>query len=202
MSGPIQQIDTPPPDSHELPMAQPRGFWAEAWLRFRRRPRSMAALIFVIFLALVALFAPAIAGTKPIVCRYKGHIYFPALGYFNSDWENAVFQRDGFRKRYPEPLREKIPRVGRFGPWYSKIRIDAWKRTSGQIGPRIQSMTKAPQPPELVRHDGERLRRVRHDGPRHHDRAAGRLCLNGHCRIDRCRAGWRWPATFEDGWIC
>ena len=35
------------------------------------------ALMFVLFMALVALFAPAIAGTRPIVCKYKGHIYFP-----------------------------------------------------------------------------------------------------------------------------
>ena len=49
---------------------------------------SMLALAFVVLMALVALFSPAIAGTKPIVCKYKGHIYFPALGYFNMRWEN------------------------------------------------------------------------------------------------------------------
>lgn len=109
MSGPFQQIDTPPAESIELPLAAPRGFWAEAWLRFRRRPRSMAALIFVGFLAGVALLAPAIAGTKPIVCRYKGQLYFPAMGYFTPRWENAVFQRDEFRRRYPNNLRNKDP---------------------------------------------------------------------------------------------
>lgn len=86
------------------------GFWQETWSRFRRRPTAMLALAFVAFLALVAIFAPAIAGTKPVVCKYKGHLYFPALGYFNSKWENTIFMKDRFRKRYtPELFKEKDP---------------------------------------------------------------------------------------------
>ena len=46
------------------------GFWAEAWRRFRRKPLAMAALAFVSLLMLVAGLAPAIAGTKPVICRY------------------------------------------------------------------------------------------------------------------------------------
>jgi peptide/nickel transport system permease protein len=57
----------------------------------------------------VAIFSPAIAGTKPIVVQYKGGIYFPALSYFHPRWENEIFFRDGFRMRYPENLREKDP---------------------------------------------------------------------------------------------
>jgi peptide/nickel transport system permease protein len=67
----------------------------------------MIAVIYVIMLTVVAIFAPAIAGTKPIVCRYKGNIYFPAMGYFNRAWENPIFQRDGFQKRYPANLKLK-----------------------------------------------------------------------------------------------
>ena len=62
------------------------GFWREAWRRFRRRKLAMGALIFVGFLVVVAIFSPAIAGTKPVIVRYKGKIYFPALGYFNPRW--------------------------------------------------------------------------------------------------------------------
>lgn len=69
----------------------------------------MAALGFVVFLMLVAALAPAIAGTKPIVCKYKGKLYFPALGYFNTRWENPVFYRDRFRRIYPKNLQEKDP---------------------------------------------------------------------------------------------
>src|SRR5690606_27689514 len=86
-----------------------RGFWAEAWRRFRRRKLSMAALGYVLFLSLVALFSPAIVGVKPIVCKYKGSIYFPAMGYYFATWENPVFFKDRFRKIYPENLKKKDP---------------------------------------------------------------------------------------------
>lgn len=86
-----------------------RGYWAEAWLRFRRRKLASLALLFVGFLALVGLFSPALAGTKPIVCRYKGKLYFPALGYFRPSLENPVFVNDRFYGVYPKNLREKDP---------------------------------------------------------------------------------------------
>jgi peptide/nickel transport system permease protein len=90
--------------------ARSRGFWTEAWRRFRRRKLAMAAVLWVGFLVLVALFSPAIVGTKPIMVKYKGEIYFPAMGYFNAEWENPIFMQDRFRKRYsPELLQEKDP---------------------------------------------------------------------------------------------
>jgi ABC-type microcin C transport system permease subunit YejE len=55
-------------------MANSGGFWAEAWRRYRRRPLAMAAVAFVGLLMLVAALAPAIAGTKPVLCRYKGRL--------------------------------------------------------------------------------------------------------------------------------
>ncbi|MEZ6146453.1 MAG: hypothetical protein R3B91_13780 [Planctomycetaceae bacterium] len=58
------------------------GFWKAAWRRFRQRKLAMAALLCVLFLAIVAIFSPAIAGTKPIVVKFQGHIYFPAIGYY------------------------------------------------------------------------------------------------------------------------
>ncbi len=69
----------------------------------------MIALAYVALLALVAVLAPAIAGTKPIVCRYKGQLYFPCLAYFNRSWENSIFDKDRFRKRYPANLATKDP---------------------------------------------------------------------------------------------
>ncbi|GIT31058.1 MAG: hypothetical protein Ct9H300mP1_31040 [Planctomycetaceae bacterium] len=50
-----------------------------------------------------------IAGTKPIVCRYKGSIYFPCMGYYNRTWENPIFQKDRFRRIYPRNLKRKAP---------------------------------------------------------------------------------------------
>jgi peptide/nickel transport system permease protein len=90
--------------------AHSRGFWSEAWRRFRRRKLAMLASAWVLFLVLVALLSPAIVGTKPVVVKYKGEIYFPAMGYFSAGWENPIFMRDGFRRRYtPEKFAEKDP---------------------------------------------------------------------------------------------
>ena len=86
-----------------------RGFWREVWRRFSRRWLAMIALGYVVLIALAALFAPAIVGTKPLVCYYKGTYYFPAMGYFNSKWENPVFKKDRFRGVYPKSLEKKDP---------------------------------------------------------------------------------------------
>lgn len=86
-----------------------RGFWAEAWRRFRRRRLAMLALGYVVLMALVAVLSPAIVGTKPVICKYKGSIYFPALGYFNERWENPIFRIDGIGRQYSTLLKAKDP---------------------------------------------------------------------------------------------
>lgn len=108
-----------------------RGFWAETWVRFRRRKLSMIALIFVLGLAATAVLSPAIVGTKPIVCKYKGSIYFPALGYFKQRWENPIFFRDSFYRVYPKNLREKDPNSWAIWPLvyqdpYRRLKPDEW----------------------------------------------------------------------------
>jgi peptide/nickel transport system permease protein len=119
-----------PPES-EFIISEPRGFWGEAFVRFRRRKLAMTALGFVIFLGFVALFAPAIAGTKPIICKYKGQIYFPALGYFNTNWENPIFAKDKFRRLYPQNLAAKDPESWAIWPLvyqdpYRSVKADEW----------------------------------------------------------------------------
>lgn len=86
-----------------------RGYWAETWIRFRRRRLAMLALGYIVFLSFVALFSPMIAGTKPIVCKYRGHIYFPCFGYLNSSWENPIFTEDNIVCAYPRRLKEEDP---------------------------------------------------------------------------------------------
>jgi peptide/nickel transport system permease protein len=108
-----------------------RGFWAEAWRQFRRRKLAMAALCYVGFLVVVAVFAPAIAGTKPIVCKYNGHLYFPAMAYFNESWENPIFFKDRFRKIYPNNLKKKDPESWAVWPLvyqdpYRRVREGEW----------------------------------------------------------------------------
>lgn len=112
------------------------GFWREAWQRFRRRKLGMIALCFVVFLCLVALFAPMIVGTKPIVCKYKGKIYFPAMGYYARSWENPIFRKDRFRNIYPKNLKEKDPDSWAIWPLvyqdpYRRVRDDEWPGRPG-----------------------------------------------------------------------
>jgi peptide/nickel transport system permease protein len=87
-----------------------RAYWNEVWRRFRRKPLPLIALVFVAILSLIAILSPAIAGTKPIVCYYKGRVYFPCLGYFSRRWENPIFTRDRFRGEYYRNLPLKDPK--------------------------------------------------------------------------------------------
>ncbi len=134
-------MNEPPPtletkDSATTRFTRSRGFWAETWVRFRRRKLAMASLIFVGFLSLVALLSPAIVGTKPVICKYKGSIYFPALGYFNPRWENPVFFRDEFRRIYPQNLEKKDPESWAIWPLvyqdpYRRVRKGEWEDRPG-----------------------------------------------------------------------
>jgi peptide/nickel transport system permease protein len=119
-----------------LPDARSPGFWREAWRNFRRRKLSMIALFYVLFLCLVALFAPMIVGTKPIVCKYKGNVYFPCLGYYLRSWENPVFFEDRFRGVYPQNLKTKDPESWAVWPLvyqdpYRRVRDDEWPGRPG-----------------------------------------------------------------------
>lgn len=122
----------------EVSAPKSRGFWGEAWVRFRRRKLSMAALLYVAFLSLVAIFSPAIVGTKPVVCKYKGNLYFPALGYFKTSWENPIFFKDRFRKIYPKNLKEKDPQSWAIWPLvyqdpYRRVPDDEWPGQPGNL---------------------------------------------------------------------
>jgi peptide/nickel transport system permease protein len=114
----------------------PHGFWDEAWRQFRKRRLAMLALFYVEFLILVAILAPLIAGTKPIVCRYKGTLYFPAMGYYVPSWENPVFAKDKFRRVYPKNLKEKDPESWAVWPLlyqdpYRRVRDGEWEGQPG-----------------------------------------------------------------------
>ncbi|HOL94824.1 MAG TPA: ABC transporter permease [bacterium] len=64
---------TPPPPE------KGRSLGRLAWERFRRNPRGMTGLVFVLLMAAVAFFSPLLANRQPIVCRYQGQWYFPAM---------------------------------------------------------------------------------------------------------------------------
>ena len=112
-------------------MERSHGFWAEAWRRYRCRPLAVGGLGFVGFLVVVAAFAPAIAGTKPVLCRYQGRLYAPCLGYFDRRLEPAIFTKDKFRGTYPRNLAAKDPDSWALWPLffqdpYRSVRNDEW----------------------------------------------------------------------------
>ena len=120
----------PQPPEPVKPKPSP-GFWMTTWKRFRRRPMAMLGLSYVLLMAFTAIFAPAIVGTKPIVCKYKGNYYFPCLGYFNSSWENVIFRKDRFRGVYPANLKKKDPESWAVFPLvyqdpFRRIRENEW----------------------------------------------------------------------------
>jgi peptide/nickel transport system permease protein len=134
-------VQSPPTTTAPLDPEPPekivaRGFWRETWRRFRRRKLCMIALVYVMFLCFVALFAPLLVGTKPIVCKYKGEIYFPCLGYYLRNWENPIFRRDRFRNIYPGNLQAKDPESWAVWPLvyqdpYRRVRDDEWPGRPG-----------------------------------------------------------------------
>ncbi len=109
----------------------PRNYWQETWHRFSQSRVNLLALSFIVFLTVVAIFSPMLAGTKPIICKYKGRIYFPMMGYFYQKWENPVFMRDGFGGIYPNNLKTKDPNSWAIWPLiyndpYRRVRENEW----------------------------------------------------------------------------
>lgn len=112
-------------------ISAPRGYWSEVWRQFRKRRLAMVAFIYIIFLSIVGICAPLIAGTRPIVCKYKGQIYFPCLAYFNPRWEPGIFFKDKFRQLYPKNLKKKDPASWAIWPLvyqdpYRRVKKDEW----------------------------------------------------------------------------
>lgn len=92
----------------------------------------MVALGYVLLLGLIALFSPAICGTKPIACKYKGQLYFPALGYYHNAWEPTVFKERPFRRIYAGRLEENDPESWAVWPLvyqdpYRRVREGEWE---------------------------------------------------------------------------
>jgi peptide/nickel transport system permease protein len=54
-------------------------YWRMVWRRLRRNRRGLFGLTFVLSLILISLLSPLLATSQPIVCRYQGKLYFPAI---------------------------------------------------------------------------------------------------------------------------
>lgn len=65
--------------TQNLKIERSPGYWRMVWQRFRRNRRGLAGLAFVLLMLLVTVFSPLLASSQPIVCKYQGQWYFPAL---------------------------------------------------------------------------------------------------------------------------
>ncbi len=55
------------------------GYWRSVWQRVRGNRRGLAGVIFIAMMLLIWLFSPLLATNQPVVCKYKGKWYFPAI---------------------------------------------------------------------------------------------------------------------------
>ena len=74
------------------------GRWRLVWRRFRAYRLGMTGLAIVVFLLLVAFLAPLLANEQPILCRYDGSIYAPAVV---DTFHNVPFTALVIQKRRP-----------------------------------------------------------------------------------------------------
>ncbi len=66
------------------PQSNPEiSYWEYVKMQFKKNKRALYSLYFVMFLALIAIFADFIANEKPIMCTYQGKTYFPVLKQYS-----------------------------------------------------------------------------------------------------------------------
>ena len=56
-----------------------QAYWRNVGLTMIRNKRGMVGLSFILLMFLVSFFSPFLATDQPIVCKYKGKLYFPAV---------------------------------------------------------------------------------------------------------------------------
>ncbi|MGZ5442826.1 MAG: ABC transporter permease [Thermoanaerobaculia bacterium] len=78
--------------------------WGLTWRRFRRSRLATAAVVYVLFMAAIALLAPLVANRKPLVQRTPEGVRFPAFADYvigDPDMETPV--AGGWMLRTPVP---------------------------------------------------------------------------------------------------
>jgi len=67
-----------------------QGYWSITWRQFRKRSLAVIGLVLVVCLGLIAVLAPVLANSRPIIMRYRGRTYFPAI-IDHADLRNVDF---------------------------------------------------------------------------------------------------------------
>jgi len=82
MSGETQQPNAPSPS-----------YWRIVWRQFRRRKRAVVSGVMLVVLGLIALFAPFLAGERPIYLRKDGNTYVLPNVFTYKDLVDVQFDR-------------------------------------------------------------------------------------------------------------
>ncbi|MCI0360310.1 MAG: ABC transporter permease [Planctomycetaceae bacterium] len=135
-SEPSRTSSIKPADASARSLPKGRGFWTEVWRRYRKGPLGIVALVYVVLLTIIAILSPAIAGTKPVICKYKGGYSMPCLGYFYEPWEDKLEVAQAFRKRYtPKKFEQES---GSWAIWplvfqdpFRRVRANEWPDQPG-----------------------------------------------------------------------
>ena len=61
------------------PKEKSQAYWANVWRTMRKNKRGMVGLSIVLFMFVISFLSPLLATNQPIVCKYKGKLYFPAV---------------------------------------------------------------------------------------------------------------------------
>jgi len=75
-------------------------FSKNAWKQFRGNKTAMWSLRLLVCLIILAVLAPVIANDKPLYCKYKGAVFFPAFSFnnkieiVNADGKTEIIQYD------------------------------------------------------------------------------------------------------------
>lgn len=127
--------------------AQPdQGYWPYVWRQFKRNKTALISMYVVVFLVVIAVFAPFLANEKPLVCKYNGETYFPVfkdlavglgIGQFpaelqNVDWKNLDYDMVVFPPVPYLPMNQDNNNVHSKGPFDEQdIPSTRWKHWFG-----------------------------------------------------------------------
>ncbi len=96
-------------------MAAPRSYWQMVWHRFRKRPLTMAGLYVTVVLLVVAIFAPILANSRPLLMRCRGEWNMPFLS--NNEEGVGPYTWKELKKSSPRVLQRNIGGTGDFAVW-------------------------------------------------------------------------------------
>src|ERR1051325_10863702 len=69
-------------------------FWQNTKKQFKKNRLAVFAMRFLFVLVIIALLADLLANEKPLICKYKGSVYFPVFRSYLVDAGIANWQKD------------------------------------------------------------------------------------------------------------